>query len=163
MKFFRQLLVTPAALGLLAPIAINAAELNINGVSDYSASSDQVKSISQFSDVQPSDWAYQALTNLAERHRCDASNPRGSISRYEAAVLLNSCLGNIAQVSEEERRLITEFRSELSVIKGRSGELVADAGGMDHSAMGHGEHGPRTMIMGKTTFVVGGVDGVSGK
>ena len=163
MKLFRQLLVTPAALGLLAPIAINAAELNINGVSDYSASSDQVKSISQFSDVQPSDWAYQALTNLAERHRCDASNPRGSISRYEAAVLLNSCLGNIAQVSEEERRLITEFRSELSVIKGRSGELVADAGGMDHSAMGHGEHGPRTMIMGKTTFVVGGVDGVSGK
>ena len=29
--------------------------------------------------------------------------------------------------------------------------------------MDHGEHGARTMLMGKTTFVVGGVDGVSGK
>ena len=35
MKLFQQLLVAPAALGLLAPVAANAAELNINGVSDY--------------------------------------------------------------------------------------------------------------------------------
>ena len=43
MKLFQQMLVAPAALGLLAPIAIinspaaNAAELNINVVSDYAA------------------------------------------------------------------------------------------------------------------------------
>ena len=37
MKLFQQLLVAPAALGLLATGA-NAAELNINGVSDYAAS-----------------------------------------------------------------------------------------------------------------------------
>ena len=43
MKLFQQLLVAPAALGLLAPLAVvnspaaNAAELNINGVSDYAA------------------------------------------------------------------------------------------------------------------------------
>ena len=41
--------------------------------------------------------------------------------------------------------------------------LAVKADGMDHSAMDHGEHGARTMLMGKTTFVVGGVDGVSGK
>ena len=35
MKLFQQLLVAPAALGLLATGA-NAAELNINGVSDLS-------------------------------------------------------------------------------------------------------------------------------
>ncbi len=40
MKLFQQLLVAPAALGLLATGA-NAAELNINGVSDYAASADQ--------------------------------------------------------------------------------------------------------------------------
>ena len=40
MKLFQQLLVAPAALGLLASGA-NAAELNINGVSDYAASADQ--------------------------------------------------------------------------------------------------------------------------
>ncbi len=65
MKLFQQLLVAPAALGLLATGA-NAAELNINGVSDYAASADQVTSITQFSDVYPTDWAYQALANLVE-------------------------------------------------------------------------------------------------
>ncbi|MDG2328655.1 MAG: porin, partial [Synechococcus sp. cluster2_bin.44] len=52
MKLFQQMLVAPAALGLLASGA-NAAELNINGVSDYAASADQVTSVTQFSDVYP--------------------------------------------------------------------------------------------------------------
>ena len=43
-KFVQQLLVAPAALGLLAT-GVNAAELNINGVSDYAASADQVTSV----------------------------------------------------------------------------------------------------------------------
>ena len=38
MKLFQQLLVAPAALGLLAPVA-QAADLNIAGVSDYAAQS----------------------------------------------------------------------------------------------------------------------------
>ena len=161
MKLFQQLLVAPAALGLLAPMAANAAELNINGVSDYSATSEELKSISQFQDVHPTDWSYQALTNLAERHGCVSGSPDGRMTRYEAAALLNSCLGNVAQVNEEELRLINEFGPELAVIKGRLDGIQASAAGMDHSAMGHGENGARTMIMGKTTFVVGGVDGVA--
>ena len=58
MKLFQQLLVAPAALGLMAPMAAQAADLNIDGVSDYSATSQQVTSVSQFSDVYPTDWAY---------------------------------------------------------------------------------------------------------
>ena len=57
MKLFQQLLVAPAALGLLATGA-NAAELNINGVSDYAASADQVTSVTQFSDVYPTCLLY---------------------------------------------------------------------------------------------------------
>ena len=117
MKLFQQLLVAPAALGLLAPMAANAAELNINGVSDYSATSEELKSISQFQDVHPTDWSYQALTNLAERHGCVSGSPDGRMTRYEAAALLNSCLGNVAQVNDEDRRLIIELASELSLIK----------------------------------------------
>ena len=128
MKLFQQLLVAPAALGLLAPMAATAAELNINGVSDYSASSEEVKSVSQFSDVYPTDWAYQALTNLAERHGCVAASPNGSITRYEAAALLNKCLGNVAQVNAEERRLLNEFGPELAVIKGRIDGLESRVG-----------------------------------
>ena len=158
MKLFQQLLVAPAALGLLAPMAANAAELNINGVSDYSASSEEVKSISQFSDVYPTDWAYQALTNLADRHGCAAANPSGSMTRYEAAALLNTCLGEVAQLNDEERRLVNEFGPELAVIKGRVGNLESDLGEFDA-----GVFSPTTKFSGTTVFVMGGVDGVPGK
>ncbi len=63
MKLFQQLLVAPAALGLMAPMAANAADLNISGMSGYSdsasqaysSSDEQVTSITQFSDVYPTD------------------------------------------------------------------------------------------------------------
>ena len=158
MKLFQKLLVAPAALGLMAPLAANAAELNINGVSNYSASSEEVKGISQFSDVYPTDWAYQALTNLAERHGCAAANPSGSMTRYEAAALLNTCLGEVAQVNEEERRLINEFGPELAVIKGRIDGLEARVGEFEA-----GQFSTTTKLTGKTTFVMGAVDEVSGK
>ena len=36
MKLFKQLLVAPAVLGLLAPITANANEVNFDGISNYS-------------------------------------------------------------------------------------------------------------------------------
>ena len=72
------------------------AELNINGVSDYAASADRVTSVTQFSDVYPTDWAYQALANLVETYGCVAGYPSGTfrgnraMTRYEAAALLNA-------------------------------------------------------------------------
>ena len=94
MKFVQQLVLAPAALGLLAT-GVNAAELNINGVSDYAATAsgnslDQVTSVTQFSDVYPTDWAYQALANLVETYGCVAGYPNGTfrgnraMTRYEA-------------------------------------------------------------------------------
>ncbi|WP_320668156.1 iron uptake porin [Prochlorococcus sp. MIT 1307] len=151
MKLFQQLLVAPAALGLMAPIAATAAELNINDVSSYSDSTGVVESISQFSDVYPTDWAYQALTDLAERHGCAAADPSGSMTRYEAAALLNKCLGNVAQVNEEERRLINEFGPELAVIKGRIDGLEARVGEFEA-----GMFSTTTKLTGKTYFVLGG-------
>jgi len=47
MKLFKSLLVAPAALGLLAPLAVTANEINLNGVSDYSSNS-EVESIRDF-------------------------------------------------------------------------------------------------------------------
>ena len=136
MKLFQQLLVAPAALGLLASGA-NAADLNINGVSDYSASEEQVTSITQFSDVYPTDWAYQALANLIERYGCVAGYPNGTFSgnramtRYEAAALLNACLDRITEVTDQLRRLIKEFATELAVIRGRVDGLEARVGELE--------------------------------
>ena len=115
MKLFQQLLVAPAALGLLASGA-NAAELNINGVSDYAASADQVTSVTQFSDVYPTDWAYQALANLVETYGCVAGYPNGTfrgnraMTRFEAAALLNACLDRITEVTDELRRLLKDSK-----------------------------------------------------
>ncbi len=53
----------------------SAADLNLAGVNAY-ASQEQVTSVSQFSDVKPTDWAYQALSNLVDRYGCVAGYPR---------------------------------------------------------------------------------------
>lgn len=51
----------------------------------------QVTSVSQLSDVQPTDWAFQALQSLVERYGCIAGYPnktfRGNraLTRYEFA------------------------------------------------------------------------------
>ena len=117
MKLFRQLLVAPAALGLLAPVAANAAELNIkdmsgyaaSAVSGYGASADQVTSVTQFSDVYPTDWAYQALAGLVETYGCVAGYPNGTfrgnraMTRYEAAALLNLSLIHISEPTRLRR------------------------------------------------------------
>ena len=127
MKLFQQLLVAPAALGLLATGA-NAAELTTNGVSDYAATSsgnslDQVTSVTPFSDGYPTDWAYQALANLVEQYGCVAGYPNGTfrgnraMTRYEAAALLNACLDRITEVTDELRRLLKEFETELAILR----------------------------------------------
>lgn len=76
-----------AALGLLAalvPLALGptqAAELNLTDVKRYSGpieAREQVTSLSQFSDLQPSSWAYQALSSLVERYGCVAGYPNGT-------------------------------------------------------------------------------------
>ena len=158
MKLFQQLLVAPAALGLLAPVAANAAELNINGVSDYAASGEQVTSISQFSDVYPTDWAYQALSNLIERYGCVAGYPNGTYSgnramtRYEAAALLNSCLDRVTEVTDELKSLMKEFESELAIIKGRVDGLEARVGELEAT-----QFSTTTKLKGQADFFMGGV------
>ena len=52
----------------------------MDGVNKYVPADEQVTSISQFSDVYPTDWAYQALANLIERYGCVAGYPNGTFA-----------------------------------------------------------------------------------
>ncbi|MGI0491606.1 iron uptake porin [Alkalinema pantanalense CENA528] len=98
----------------------------------------QVTSVSQLSDVQPTDWAFQSLQTLVERYGCIAGYPdrtyRGNraVTRYEFAAGLNACIDAINQriaVAGAElatrqdlatlQRLQTEFASELETLRGR--------------------------------------------
>jgi hypothetical protein len=96
----------------------------------------QVTSVTQLSDVFPTDWAYQALSSLVERYGCIAGYPDGtfrgnqSISRYEFAAGLNACLeGFAASVSPDDLRLVQqleqEFAVELANLRGRVDDLEA--------------------------------------
>jgi len=151
MKLFQRLLVAPAALGLMAPVAATAAELNINDVSSYSDNGVATQSVSNFSDVHPTDWAYQALNDMRQRHGCTVVSPNGSMTRYEAAALLNKCLENVAVANEEEQALIDEFGAELAVIRGRIDVLEDQVTGYEA-----GVFSTTTKLTGVTTFVVGG-------
>ncbi|MFN7677573.1 MAG: iron uptake porin [Cyanobacteriota bacterium] len=158
MKLFQRLLVAPAALGFLAPVASQAAELNLSGVNQY-ASGEQVTSINQFSDVNPADWAYQALSNLIERYGCVAGYPDGtyrgqrSMTRYEAAALLNACLDRITEITDELKKLMKEFEKELAVIRGRVDGLEAKVGELEAT-----QFSTTTKLQGQATFVIGAVN-----
>jgi hypothetical protein len=161
MNLFQKLLLAPAALGLMAPLAVDAnrpasaADLNIAGLSQY-GSEEQVTSITQFSDVQPTDWAYQALSNLIERYGCVAGYPNGTyrgsraMTRYEAAALLNACLDRITEVTDELKRLMKEFEKELAVLKGRVDGLEAKVAELEAT-----QFSTTTKLSGLATFVLG--------
>jgi len=157
MKLFQQLLLAPAALGLLAPVAAQAADMNLDGINKYAGSEEQVTSISQFSDVKPTDWAYQALSNLIERYGCVAGYPNGTykggqaMTRYEAAALLNACLDRISEVTDELKRLMKEFEKELAVLRGRVDGLEAKVGELEAT-----QFSTTTKLKGLATFVIGG-------
>ena len=173
MKLFQQLLLAPAALGLLAPIAAQAADVSslsgVSAASAYSAQQDtdafrawqsqnQVTSVSQFSDVQPTDWAYQALSNLVERYGCVAGYPNGTfkgkqaMTRFEAAALLNACLDRVTEVTDELRRLQKEFAKELAVLKGRVAGLEAKVGKLEAT-----QFSTTTKLQGDTYWSLGGL------
>jgi hypothetical protein len=158
MKLFQQLMLAPVTLGLIAP-AVTAAELNLNDVNQYSES--QVTSITQFSDVRPTDWAYQALTNLVNRYGCVAGYPNDtyggakSMTRYEAAALLNACLDRVTEVTDELQRLMDEFRSELAVLTGRVDGLETKVGKLEAT-----QFSTTTKLKGEVNFMLGGVPGL---
>lgn len=103
----------------------------------------QLTSVSQLSDVQPTDWAFQALQSLVERYGCIAGYPdstyRGNraLTRYEFAAGLNACLDRVNELiaaatsglSREDlailQRLQEEFAAELASLRGRVDALEA--------------------------------------
>ncbi len=171
MKLFQQLLLAPAALGLAAPLAATAADLpmasSTASINSYTQQHDldrfrawesqnQVTSINQFSEVKPTDWAYQALSNLIERYGCVAGYPNGTfkggqaMTRFEAAALLNACLDRVTEVTDELQRLINDFQKELSVLKGRVDGLDKRVGKLEST-----QFSTTTKLQGDTVFVIG--------
>jgi hypothetical protein len=141
---FSPLVILPLivqSLGLSGAIAADSTRVD---PAEENQPMDQVTSVSQLTDVKPTDWAFQALQSLVERYGCIVGYPdktfRGNraLSRYEFAAGLNACLNRVtelinsatADLARREdlvkiQRLQEEFSAELAVLRGRVDQLDA--------------------------------------
>ncbi|PLZ99664.1 porin [Fischerella thermalis CCMEE 5268] len=104
----------------------------------------QQTSVSELSDVQPTDWAYQALKSLVEKYGVISGYSDGTfrgnrpMSRYEFAVALAATLSKVEDIIADRmsdrfiqedmivlRRLQKEFRSALDDLQQRVDNLEA--------------------------------------
>ncbi len=94
----------------------------------------QVTSVSQLRDVQPTEWSYQAISNLISRYGCVAGYPNGTFqpgqpaTRAELAALTNACLDRITEFytaadAQTAAALRAEFSRELSATNKRVSAL----------------------------------------
>lgn len=130
----------------------------------------QVTNVNQLRDVSPTDWAYEALRSLVDRYGCIAGFPnqtyRGdqSLTRYEFAAGLNSCLNQIERliassespVSQEDLEAISqlnqEFEAELATLGGRVDELESRTAVLEDS-----QFSTTTKLVGEAVFGVASV------
>jgi hypothetical protein len=171
----KSLIATPVAL-LAAFPGIASANETLDQINQYSTSQGQVTSVSQLKDVQPTDWAFQALQSLVERYGCIAGYPDGTfrgsraMTRYEFAAGLNSCLDRVNEliasatadlVTKQDlavlQKLQEEFQAELATLRGRVDALEATTAELKAK-----QFSTTTKLAGEVIFDVGGLlDGES--
>ena len=100
----------------------------------------QTPTVESLKDVESTDWTYEALRNLSDRYGCIVGYPdntyRGnrSLTRYQFAAGLNSCLNQIerlvaegSSISSQDiailQRLSQDFAVELETLSGRVDNL----------------------------------------
>jgi hypothetical protein len=146
---------------------INRYSLEDNDTEDTIDSLNQVNNVSQLRDVSPTDWSYEALRGLVDRYGCISGFPNQtyggnqSLSRYEFAAGLNSCLNQIERliassetVSREDletvRKLSQEFETELATLNTRVDNIEAQTAFLeDH------QFSTTTKLTGEAVFSVG--------
>jgi len=134
---------------------------------------EQVTSVSQLSDVQPTDWAFGALQSLVERYGCIPGYPNGTfrgnraMTRYEFAAGLNACLDRVQEliatstadiVKKEDletlQRLQQEYADGLTELRGRVDPLEARIAVVESQ-----QFSTTTKLTGDAIFSVAGVFG----
>lgn len=98
-------LAVPAALGAAVAVAggaIAAGSAPVSHTNPAPMQLAQITSVSDLTDVQPSDWAFQALQSLVENYGCIQGYPNRTfqgqrpLTRFEFAAGLNACLDVIS-------------------------------------------------------------------
>ncbi len=160
---------------LIAPVvgalAIGAAPARASEI--HGTTMAQVTSVSQLSDVRPTDWAFQALQSLVERYGCIAGYPdrtyRGNraMTRYEFAAGLNACMDRVNELiatatndmaTKEDlatlQKLQEEFAAELATLRGRVDAVEAKVATLEKQ-----QFSTTTKLKGESIFAISGALG----
>lgn len=131
----------------------------------------QVTSVSELRDVQPTDWAYEALKSLVERYGCIVGYPdrtfRGdrALSRWEFAAGLNACMNVMERLIQENvaviradidklQRLAREFEAELAALGARVDNLETRTAYLEDN-----QFSTTTKLNGEVIFSISGATG----
>ncbi|MHC5859860.1 iron uptake porin, partial [Nostoc sp.] len=132
---------------------------------------EQVTSVSQLSDIKPTDWAFQALQSLVERYGVIAGYPNQTfqgnraMTRYEFAAGLNAALARINElvsagtsdlVRKEDletlQKLQNQFAPELAQLRGRVDSLETRTATLQAQ-----QFSTTTKLVGQVAGVVAGI------
>ncbi|MCC5637178.1 iron uptake porin [Nostoc sp. CHAB 5844] len=149
----------------ISPVEINQNQEAANSPTEMTG---QVTSVSQLSDIRPTDWAFQALQSLVERYGAIAGYPDGTfkgnraLTRYEFAAGLNAALERLSEliasnttdlVKKEDlatlQKLQAEFAPELQELRGRIDSLEARTAAVEAN-----QFSTTTKLLGDAVFVV---------
>ncbi|MBW4632054.1 MAG: iron uptake porin [Iphinoe sp. HA4291-MV1] len=180
-KLWKSLLTSPVVFGVILAMNTTAIaeetstnlEIKEAGNTPQNKTMAQVTSVSQLSDVQPTDWAFQALQSLVERYGCIAGYPNGTyrgnraMTRYEFAAGLNACLDRVNEliatatadlVNKQDlatlQRLQEEFAAELATLRGRVDVLEAKVAELEAN-----QFSTTTKLQGQVVAAITGVLG----
>lgn len=107
----------------------------------------QVTSVGQLRDVQPTEWSYQAISNLISRYGCVAGYPNGSFkpgqpaTRAELAALVNACIDRIAEYqSADDARIAAALKAQAAKWSGTQAQVDAIQAGINAKNNGVGNY-----------------------
>ncbi len=171
----KAILIAPILLGasVILSAAPAKADVSVSSLAQESSDMGAVTSVSQLSDVKPTDWAFQALQSLVERYGCIAGYPdktyRGNraLTRYEFAAGLNSCMDRVNDliaastadmVKKEDlatlRKLQEQFAAELATLRGRVDGLETKVATLEKQ-----QFSTTTKLRGEVIFALAGALG----
>ncbi|NJM69703.1 MAG: iron uptake porin [Scytonema sp. RU_4_4] len=159
---------------IIATLSISTQALAVENKSQFSLEEiSQLTSVSQLSDIRPTDWAFQALQSLIERYGCIAGYPNGTyrgnqeMTRYEFAASLNTCLQRVQEliatakdnlVTKEDlallQKLQAEFSTELGILRRRVDVLESKTAELEAN-----QFSTTTKLGGEVIFATAGVFG----
>jgi hypothetical protein len=140
---------------------------------DSPNSMEQVSSVSQLSDVQPSDWVFQALQSLIERYGCVVGYPNQTyqgnqaLTRYEFAAGLNACFDRLNElIATGTTDLVTksdlavlqtlqeQFAAELAILRSRVDVVATQTAQLEAT-----QFSTTTQLSGEAIFGITGIFG----